>query len=309
MLPYNQMPILKQNKPLSPLSLLMFVLLFNSQLFPSSYTYILHNKHYESTPFTQLNTLSEFYPFYEDTNNSINTQLKYLDEIYVKGSDPRYDKIVTELAYMQVFAVATIGVIAVLPESVSQWSSEDKEFVDAQDLLKKHSQNVAKGPVWDTDTWQVNYIGHSVAGSYFYVWGRQSGLNWQEAAVLTTLMSTFYWEYGWEAFAEVPSIQDLIVTPVLGSLLGEYTNHLYNQVMDNDGKIYDSVILGGLGRALLNPIGEMNTYLDYAFDAANIEIAVDYAYNQNKDIYRLKQNIDQNGIVQSYFKFKFTLKY
>ncbi|WP_422121346.1 DUF3943 domain-containing protein [Photobacterium damselae] len=26
-------------------------------------------------------------------------------------------------------------------------------------------------------------------------------------------MSTVYWEYGVEAFAEVPSIQDLVVTP------------------------------------------------------------------------------------------------
>ena len=223
--------------------------------------------------------------------------------------DPRYEKIVKELAYMQVFAIGTIGVIALLPESVSQWTAEDKAFVDAQELLAKHAENVAKGPVWDNDDWAVNYIGHPVAGSYFYVWGRQSGLTWQESAILTTLMSTFFWEYGWESFAEVPSTQDLIVTPLLGSLLGEGTNYLYNCIMENNGKIYNSTFLGSLGRGLLNPIGEVNKYLDAAFTAANIEISVDYSYNQNIDNYRLRNTIENNGQLQSYFKLNFKFKY
>lgn len=223
--------------------------------------------------------------------------------------DSKYEKLVTELAYLQVFAIGTIGVIALLPESVSHWTAEDKVLIDAQELLAKHADNIAKGPVWDNDSWAVNYIGHSVAGSYFYVWGRQSGLTWQESAILTTLMSTFFWEYGWEAFAEVPSKQDLIVTPLLGSILGEGTNYLYNKVMENNGKIYDSYVLGGMGRALLNPIGEMNMYLASAFNAANIEISVDYAYNQDVNNYRLRNTIENNGQIQSYFKLNFKLKY
>jgi len=147
--------------------------------------------------------------------------------------------------------------------------------------LDNHSENIDLGPVWDEDEWAINYIGHTVAGSYYYVWGRQAGLSWQESAILTTLMSTFYWEYGWEAFAEKPSIQDIIVTPLLGSILGEGTNYLYNEVMKNDGMIYDSIILGNLARGLLNPIGELNQYFKNFFDAANIQINVDYSFNQN----------------------------
>ena len=234
---------------------------------------------------------------------------KYFEDETSQKLDPRYENIVKELAYMQVFAVATIGVIALLPESVSQWSAEDKAFVDVQELLGKHADNIAKGPVLDNDTWAVNYIGHSVAGSYFYVWGRQSGLSWQESAVLTTLMSTFYWEYGWEAFAETPSIQDLIVTPVLGSFLGEGTNYLYNRLMENEGKIYDSMLLGSIGRGLLNPIGELNKLFANAFDAANIEISVDYAYTQNPDNYRVRNIVENSAQLQSYFKLNFKLKY
>ena len=247
-----------------------------------------------------------------DSNSSLeNTfQLSLLgDNKYPSRINPRYEKLVTELAYLQVFAIGTIGVIALLPENVSNWTEEDKTFVDVQELLDKHADNIAEGPVWDNDDWAVNYIGHSVAGSYFYVWGRQSGLSWQESAVLTTLMSTFFWEYGWEAFAEVPSTQDLIVTPLLGSLLGEGTNYLYNQIMENDGKVYNSYILGDISRALLNPIGEMNIYLASAFDAANIEISVDYSYTQNIDNYRLRNTIENNAQIQSYFKLNFKFKY
>ncbi len=246
-------------------------------------------------------------------NSSSDTQLEvplyFMNDNAPQRLEEKYEKIVTELAYMQVFAVATIGIITLLPEGVSQWTAEDKAFVDAQDLLAKHADNIAKGPVLDNDTWAVNYIGHPVAGSYFYVWGRQSGLSWQESAILTTLMSTFYWEYGWEAFAESPSIQDLIITPLLGSLLGEGSNELYNKLMENDGLIYDSKFLGDIGRMVLNPIGEMNTYLEHTFDEANIEISVDYSYAQNTNNYQLRNMAENNGQIQSYFKLNFKLKY
>ncbi len=254
-------------------------------------------------------SLNSTYFSHPSTMTSMQDTFAIDEEAPLQKMNERYEKIIRELAYMQVFAVATIGAIALLPESVSQWSAEDKAFVDVQELLDKHADNIAKGPVLDNDTWVINYIGHSVAGSYFYVWGRQSGLTWQESAILTTLMSTFYWEYGWEAFAEVPSIQDLIITPVLGSMLGEGTNYLYNKLMENDGKIYDSVILGGITRGLLNPIGELNQIFDNAFDAANIEISIDYSYAQNPNNYRLRNIMENNGMIQSYFKFNFKLKY
>lgn len=254
------------------------------------------------------------YNFYLMNTHDTNTNSSLIMAMSFEKDEPqkldaRYENIVKELAYMQVFAVATIGAIALLPESISQWSAEDKAFVDVQKLLGKHANNIAKGPVLDNDSWAINYIGHSVAGSYFYVWGRQSGLTWQESAILNTLMSTFYWEYGWEAFAETPSIQDLIITPVLGSMLGEGTNYLYNKLMENDGKIYDSVVLGGIGRGLLNPIGEINKIFATAFDTANIEISTDYSYAQNPDNYALRSIVENNGQIQSYFKLNFKLKY
>jgi hypothetical protein len=220
-----------------------------------------------------------------------------------------YEKVVIDLAYLQLFAIATIGVIALLPEEISQWSEEDKALYGIEELLEKHANNIKDAPRIDNDNNVINYIGHPVSGSYFYVWGRQSGLSWQESFMLTTLMSTFYWEYGWEAFAEVPSTQDLIITPILGAVLGEGTNYLYNQIMFNKGKIYNSEFLGDLGRGLLNPIGEANNYLKKAFAYTHIEISVDYSYTQNENNYNLRNIPEDRGLIQSYFRLNFNLKY
>lgn len=250
-------------------------------------------------------------PNYAIYNSQTAYRLNSMDALApsLATSDRRYEKLIKEFAYLQVFAIATIGTIAILPENVSQWSTEDKQFTDAKTLLQKHADNVSRGAVWDHDDWSVNYIGHPIAGSYFYVWGRQAGLNWQESAMLTTLMSTFFWEYGWESFAEAPSIQDLIITPLLGSILGESTNYLYNTIVENDGKIYNSIWLGYLGKGLLNPIGELNAYFDDVFEAADIQINVDYSYTKNKTNYQLGNTFENHGLIQSYFKFNFTLKY
>lgn len=236
------------------------------------------------------------------------SQPDFYEEFYTQETEvisyqlsPKYEKIVTDLAYLQVLAIGTIGVIALLPESISQWSEEDKALRDTQTLLKKHADHLEEAPKMDNDNFAINYIGHPVSGSYFYIWGRQSGLSRTESFVLTTLMSTFYWEYGWEAFAEVPSTQDLLITPILGSLLGEVTNHLYNEIVYQENKVYDSLFLGSLSKILLNPIGQTNEYLREVFDTANIEITVDYSYAENIDKYQLD--------TQSYFNLNFTLKY
>ena len=150
-----------------------------------------------------------------DTNISssfFSIEKKYKTNPYKMNE--RYEKLFTELAYLQLFAVATIGVLSILPTSFTHWEEEDKN----KDFLQVHAEHIDKGPVSDSDGWAVNYIGHPVVGSYYYVWGRQAGLNWQESFILTTIMSTMYWEYGWESFSETPSTQDLIIAPLLGSI-------------------------------------------------------------------------------------------
>lgn len=299
-----------------------FFFLFSSLLLAVDYHKLQHSSHVLNGKINtqQLLKFSQDYPlsnikyteynitFEENIKPHLVIETEELPVIPFK-MDERYETIYTETAYLQVFAVATIGIIASFPESVSKWSKEDKEVADAQELFNKHAKNVAAGPIIDDDEWAINYIGHPVTGAYYYVWGRQSGLTWQESTILSALMSTFFWEYGWESFAEMPSIQDLITTPLLGALLGEGTNYLYNHVMANDGKIYDSIFLGDIARGLLNPIGELNQYFKNFLDSQNIEIAVDYSYNQNITNFNTNATYEYDRFNQTYFGLDFYFKY
>jgi hypothetical protein len=88
---------------------------------------------------------------------------------------------------------------------------------------------------------------------------RSSGFNIFESFLYSAFMSTCFWEYGIEAFAEVPSKQDLIVTPVLGSVVGEGFFYAKKSIFRHDRKVLNSRILGYTCLTLIDPF---NTLLD-----------------------------------------------
>ena len=77
-----------------------------------------------------------------------------------------------------------------------------------------------------------------------------------ECFVYGVIMSTFH-EYFIEAFPEPPSIQDLVVTPVGGALIGEVTYQLQELIRRNDGKIFASPFIGRAAMFLLNPLNDI----------------------------------------------------
>ena len=86
-------------------------------------------------------------------------------------------------------------------------------------------------PIWDKDDWAFNYVGHPIAGSYYYNSVRSQNATWLESFLFATFQSCV-WEYVIEGLAERPSIQDLIVTPIGGVIIGEpihILNHEYAQ--------------------------------------------------------------------------------
>lgn len=109
--------------------------------------------------------------------------------------------------------IAAAGIIYFMPQSFSGWSDEQK-----RDVFKKYGNNVGH-PSMDTDKFYVNYLLHPYWGATYYIRGRERGLDKVPALVYSALISAMY-EFGVESFFEKPSIQDLIVTPVAGSLLG-----------------------------------------------------------------------------------------
>ena len=152
--------------------------------------------------------------------------------------------------------VIAFGVLWMMPESVTHW---DKEAMKENGILWKWKQNIKAGPVWDEDNWVLNWITHPYCGGVYYMTARSSGFTVLESFGYSTIMSTFFWEYGIEAFAEIPSIQDLIITPVVGSVMGEGFFYAKKSILKHDKKVLNSKFLGMTSLFLIDPF---NTILD-----------------------------------------------
>jgi hypothetical protein len=126
---------------------------------------------------------------------------------------PDWVGLTRDTAFLIGYQLAAVGTFYLLPESVSKWSSDEKDNVSAS----KWFDNV-KHPTWDEDNWFINYVGHSYAGAIYYIRARERGFGKAGSFVYATVASAAY-EFGVEALFERPSYQDLIVTPVGGALV------------------------------------------------------------------------------------------
>jgi len=94
--------------------------------------------------------------------------------------------------------------------------------------------NFNKGWIIDTDTYWINQFGHPYEGSAFYNAARSTGHGAYESFGFSFLGSLM-----WEQFMEKqsPSVNDQIVTPGGGSVLGEVLYRMYRLVLDSsDGR-------------------------------------------------------------------------
>ena len=157
-------------------------------------------------------------------------------------------------------ALASFGILWIAPESFSNW---DKDKIREEGLFKRWRENVQAGPVWDEDDLFLNWVMHPWAGAVYYMSARGSGFKRWESFVYSTLMSTLFWEYGVEAFAEVPSWQDLILTPTLGSLLGEVFFVWKGKIIENERKVLNSKFIGGTSLFIMDPFNELLDIFGY----------------------------------------------
>ena len=115
--------------------------------------------------------------------------------------------------YFAGYQFVVVGVLYAMPESVTNW---DKNTAG----VSKWWDNVSN-PGRDEDDAYLNWITHPYWGATYYIRGRERGLSRWQSFGYSALLSTLF-EYGAEAFFEKPSYQDLWITPVIGSLLGEF---------------------------------------------------------------------------------------
>jgi hypothetical protein len=146
-----------------------------------------------------------------------------------------------------------------MPESVSGWSDEQKEEYS----LAIWWDNVTH-PTWDEDDFFINYVTHPYWGAAYYVRARERGYDNRQAFWYSVLLSTTY-EFGAEALFEQPSIQDLIVTPVIGSWVGGYFMRVRNDIREQSGMRGYRTTKEKWLWVLTDPMGSLNAQFDKWF--------------------------------------------
>ncbi len=149
--------------------------------------------------------------------------------------------------------LATLGILELLPENTTAWN---KTKLRETPFFKRWWMHVKKGAVWDHDNWVFNFVLHPYGGAAYYMSARSQGFNAWQSALYSCAISTLFWEYGIEAFMEYPSIQDLIITPIVGSIIGEQFYKIKRGIVANNYRLLGSGFLGHVVAFVIDPVNE-----------------------------------------------------
>lgn len=145
------------------------------------------------------------------------------------------------------------GSLALLNPDISGWGAGS--FDNYGSNMKRA---FTSAPVFDKDKWYLNYIGHPYQGTLFY-----NAFRSQHATIVQSSFSclghVLLWEYVIESGLEQPSIQDLIVTPVTGIILGELIYRSTVAMARNGFKWYEATAV-----LILNPMYMLNNGFKFA---------------------------------------------
>jgi len=207
--------------------------------------------------------------------------------VYDPVRDPK--RLVYNTGLFMGTALASFGILWVLPESFTNWN---KEEMLEYGMLRRWKDNVTSGPVWDKDGFFLNWIMHPWSGAVYFMSARGSGFNKWESFGYSAIMSTFFWEYGIEAFAEIPSWQDLLITPIVGSVLGELFFNWKGNIIRNERKVLNSKALGGVSLFLMDPFNMIIDGLGYKtknkMQIYSSITPIDYDFSSGKTIWGIQ---------------------
>jgi hypothetical protein len=139
--------------------------------------------------------------------------------------------------------LAVMAFFASMPEDFSNWN---KHFYNHASTNWKKAFTMP--PKWDDDPIMVNYVQHPLGGAIYYNGIRSQGGTKLQSFLFSLAESTFF-EYFIESVAERPSTQDLIVTPLAGSLIGELEHRITLSMKKNGYNTVEKVFI-----FLINPM-------------------------------------------------------
>ncbi|MBD5213861.1 MAG: DUF3943 domain-containing protein [Bacteroidales bacterium] len=175
----------------------------------------------------------------------------------LSGNYPNYRRLAANTAVLFAGGFTTLAILDFLPENSTAWNKKEEAEVP---MAERYLNHVMDGPHWDHDKAIFNYVLHPYAGAAYFMSARSQGLNFWYSALYSFGVSTIFWEYGIEAFMEIPSIQDLIITPVVGSLLGECMYHGKRYIVEHDYRLLGWKPLGYVAAFLCDPVNEFLGY-------------------------------------------------
>src|SRR5262249_16932211 len=112
----------------------------------------------------------------------------------------------------------------------------DRAFLDSRTYGSDPGtiwKNLRTAPVFDTDPFDINQIGHPYHGSFYYGLARSAGLNYWESLGYT-LLGSFVWETAGETGP--PSINDYVTTTIGGSFVGEALFRMSSLLLEGGGE-------------------------------------------------------------------------
>lgn len=165
--------------------------------------------------------------------------------------DDRFGKkLLRGTCYSTGYNLTIVSYLLIAPERISNWDKEEKFQIKS--ILNQYKKSYTSPPVWDSDLWYINYVGHPYQGSFYYNTVRsQNAKVWQSA--LFCVGHSLLWEYGWEAGMEQPSIQDLFTTTFAGMALGELSHVATKKLSKNGFRWYEVALT-----CLINPAYAIN---------------------------------------------------
>jgi len=137
--------------------------------------------------------------------------------------------------------------LVLMPLSLTQWEKGWQK-----DIGPHMKRAFTSPPVHDPDLWYVNYVLHPIEGMIFYNNLRSQGASILASFLFSAAMSTV-WEFGLEAMAEQPSRQDLFVTPIVGSVMGELAHQATRRMARNGFNMAEKIVI-----TIINPSYVMN---------------------------------------------------
>lgn len=212
----------------------------------------------DSIAFIANDSLAEYVPedrIGEDGKIQIETIYAFPEGNTLSFQHPDWNRIWINTAVLTGAFVSSLVVLECLPEDATSWNRAELRNTP---FYKRWYNHVFKdGFEWDSDNPVFNLVLHPYAGAAYFMAARSCGLSFWGSLLYSAGISTIGWELGIEAANERPSIQDIFITPLVGSAIGEGFYRLKRYIVSSDYHLFGSPVLGNVVAFLIDPVNEV----------------------------------------------------